>query len=427
MLKRPSRIPVVVTGMGVRTAIGSSVPEFAAALREGRSGIAWIPANGARIAGAPLRDPEWGGFFDKLPRAFETARAVARRVLRTAPLATRIGCVVALEAIVAADLVASQDYSRAALLVAGNNIHQRYMQQHYERLRERPEYLNPRYAVSFLDTNVVGAISEIAGLRGPGFTLGGSMASGNAALYQAYHLLQSGAVDACVCVGALADYGDLELQAFTNLGALNRATPEDHPDGPAAPFSRGHAGFVYGQGSGCAILETADHAAARGAPILAELAGVSLTLDGHAASEPSPQGEAGAMRDALAHAGVEPASVDYLNAHGTGTEAGDEAECEAIEHVFAGLRGPYVNSTKALTGHPIYAAGIVELIATVLQMNGGFLHPNPGLTDPISKQLRFAGPVSVPFDPTISLSNSFSVGGINSSIVVRKFAPETPA
>jgi malonyl-ACP decarboxylase len=401
---------IVVTGMGVRTAIAGSVAEFETALREGRSGVAWIPSGAGRVAAALLPAHE-----SDVPEVFA---APARRVLRAAPLATRVGCAVALEAILSANLGAAADYQRSAILVAGNNIHQRYMQEHYDRFRERPEHVNPRYAVSFLDTHVVAALSEIAGLRGAGFTVGGSMASGNVALYQAYHLLQAGAAPACICVGALADFGELELRAFANLGAMQIAG--DHAVGPGAPFDRGHAGFAYGQGSGCVILETEEHAAERGVARLAEVAGVALLLDGHAASDPSAAGEAAAMREALDGAGVLPPAVDYLNAHGTGTPAGDDAECEAIASVFAGAAGPWINSTKALTGHTLYAAGIVEAIATVIQMKGGFVHPNPALREPIAPGLRFAGPVAEEANIDVSLSNSFSVGGINSSVAFRR-------
>jgi malonyl-ACP decarboxylase len=405
-MTRPG-VPVVVTGMGVRTAIARDVAEFETALREGRSGIGWIDAEGLRVGGALLGDQET-----------PEISATARRVLRAAPLATRIGCAVAMEAMLASALTSVPDWKQSAIVAGGNNIHQGYMHEHYERFRSRPEFVNPRYAVSFLDTNLVGALSEIAELAGPGFTVGGSMASGNVALYQAWHLLQSGAAPACICVGALADYGELEFRAFANLGALAVASGDGA--GPYAPFDRRHAGFSYGQGSGCVILETAEAAERRGARALAEVAGVSLLLDGHAASDPSPKGEASAMRQALAQAGATPADVDYLNAHGTGTPAGDEAECEAISDVFEGLPGPRINSTKALTGHTIYAAGIVELIATVLQMNGGFVHPNPGLEQPVSERLRFVGPRAEAAEIGLALSNSFSIGGINTCVAVRK-------
>jgi malonyl-ACP decarboxylase len=127
------------------------------------------------------------------------------------------------------------------------------------------------------------------------------------------------------------------------------------------------------------------------------------------------------MRQALAHARVEPREVDYLNAHGTGTPAGDEAECRAIESVFEGLPGPLVNATKELTGHTLYAAGIVECIAAIIQMNEGFLHPNPDLTDPISPRLRFVGSAVLQQQPRICISNAFSVGGINTSVVLRRW------
>ena len=413
-MSAPPRTQIVITGMGVRTAIGATVPEFEAALREGRSGISWITAGGSRMPAAMLPSLSW----------IEDAPPDARRVLRATPPATQIGCAVAFEAMAAARLTSAPGWTESATVVAGNNIHQRYSQQHYELFRKRPKHLSPRYAVSFLDTNVVSALSEIAGLRGPGFTVGGSMASGNVALYQAFHLLQSGAVESCVVIGALADYGDFEFQAFSNLGAMNSSTPEDDPAGPGAPFDSRRSGFVYGQGSGCVILETADRARHRGATALAELAGVSLLLDGHTASDPNPEGEAMAMRRALAHAGVEARNIDYLNAHGTSTAAGDEAECLAIEKVFEGLPGPFINSTKELTGHTVYAAGIVECIATVIQMNGGFLHPNPTLTDSIAPRLRFVGPVARQEQPQVCLSNGFSVGGINTSIVLRRYPQE---
>jgi len=229
-------------------------------------------------------------------------------------------------------------------------------------------------------------------------------------------------VPACLCVGALADFGDLEFRAFANLGAL--ATAGDDAGGPYPPFDRRHAGFSYGQGSGCVVLETAEHARARGAAALAEIAGVGFLLDGHAASEPSAIGEASAMRQALDHARASAAEVDYVNAHGTGTPAGDEAECEAIEAVFEGLAGPRVNSTKALAGHTVYAAGIVELIATVVQMKGGFVHGIPGMAEPVSTRLRLVGGAAEPARIALALSNSFSIGGINTCVAVRNLSAE---
>lgn len=404
------RSRVVVTGMGVRTAIGRDIVEFDAALRAGRSAVRWIEADGLRVGGALLP-----------PEEPPEISAAARRVLRAAPQATRIGCAVAMEAMLAAGLMGAPDWKSSAIVAGGNNINQGYIAEHCERYRSRPEFLNPRYAVSFLDTNLVGALSEIAELSGPGFTVGGSMASGNVALYQAWHLLRSGAAPACVCVGAMADYGAMEFRAFANLGAL--AVAQGDGDGPYPPFDRRHAGFSYGQGSGCVILETAEAAERRGARALAEIAGVSLLLDGHAASDPSPKGEAAAMRQALAQAGASPAEVDYLNAHGTATPAGDIAECEAIADVFAGLPGPRINSTKSLTGHTIYAAGIVELIATVLQMNGGFVHANAGLEEPACDGLRLVGPQAEKAEIALAISNSFSVGGVETCVAARRGPP----
>jgi malonyl-ACP decarboxylase len=397
------RTRIVITGIGVRTSNALGVTEFDHALRNGISGVGQIPFRGGSIPGAPLKDGSWAEDLSGSP--------VARRILTSAPLSTQVGCVVAVEALRNAGL--EQDCASLALIVAGNNIHQQYQHQHYERFRERPEYINPRYAVSFPDTSLLAAVSEICGLRGPGFTVGGSMASGNVALYQAVQLLRAGAVQACLCVGALADWGDIELQSLLNLGALNNA--------PLAgvPFDKGHTGFVFGQGSGAVVLETAEHAAARCAHCVGELAGVSLVLDGHSGSEPNDEGEALAMLRAVEDAGVDPSQVDYVNAHGTGTPTGDSTECRALERVFSGPLRPRVNSTKSLIGHTICAAGIVEAIACLLQMNGRYIHPQPGLKDPVSGRIRFAGSFAEGCEIGVCLSNSFSIGGINSSILLR--------
>ena len=333
---------VVITGMGVCAAGAGNQAEFLEALREGRCGIRFHrdPQTGTVQLGAFLADD---------PIAVDAAAPnppLARSILRGAPRNTAIACAVALEAYAQArgevDFVAE----KTALVVAGNNLQQRYIAEHYQRFAARRAFMPPRYALHFMDTYHVGAVSELLGIRGPGFTAGGASASGNVALYQACQLLQTGEAVACVCLGPFSDFSDFEFQGFSNLGAMHPGTTDALPETQCRPFDRGRRGFVFGQASGCVILETLDHARGRGATVLAELAGVSLALDGNHSTDPSADGEARAMRLALRKAGLEPEAVDYLNAHGTASAVGDDAECAAIRQVF-GTRGrPAINATK---------------------------------------------------------------------------------
>lgn len=415
---------VAITGMGVRNSIASDTTEFLDGLREGRHGFrvaAGREAGDAPTVSARLLDATWRRVFEELPPDFSACAARARGVLRHAPLASQIAACVALEAYREARLEDVLEREELGIVVAGNNIHQNYLLDGFRSYLERPDYVNPRHAFSFMDTHTVGALSEIFELRGAGFTVGGASASGNVALAQAWQMVRSGEAEVCLCVGALADYSEFELQALTNLGALSAGRPDVPPEETCRPFDARHSGFVYGQGSGCLVLESAGHATRRGIPVLAEVLGVAVVLDGNHAAQPNAEGESRAMRRALKLAGVSPASVGYINAHGTSSPAGDRAECEAIRMVFPVVNGPAVNSTKSLVGHTLYAAGVIEMVATVLQMNHGFLHPNLNLHTPVDTLLRFVVAESEAAEFDYALSNSFGFGGINSSAVVGKF------
>jgi malonyl-ACP decarboxylase len=412
MMVRPR---LVMTGLGARASIAAHIPEFTKTLRAGQCGLS--------IRHGPDRD--WPGFWlpDHQPLANFTALSPesadlatrAQRVLRGAPIASQVAAEVTLEALDQAGLLTTGT-SNLALIVAGNNIHQNSIQNGYRRFLEQPDYLNPRYAVNFVDTGVVAVLSELFGLNGPGFTIGGSAASGNVAMYQAAQLLRAGAASVCLCVGPLADFGELERRAFVNLGVLN-----DEAGACCRPFDQRSAGMTFGHGSAALVLETLDHAEQRNATILAELSGVSLTLDGRQGAEPDVIGEARAMRLALADARLEPSAIDTLNAHGTGTPSGDQAECAAIREVFGAHGRPVINASKALFGHCFFATGLLEATAVVLQIQYGFLHPNPFLEQPIVPDLRFVGPVAEPATIHHALSNAFSFGGINSSVVISRY------
>lgn len=283
-------------------------------------------------------------------------------------------------------------------------------------------YVPGRYALAYQDTDHVGTLSQILGITGEGCTVGGASASGNLAIIHGSRLIELGAADACLVVGAMTDLSPTERQAFVNLGAMPGWAAGAEPEDPAAlcrPFDTGRRGFVYGQAAGCLVLEAERSARRRGAVPLAELRGYGLRLDANSLADPREEGEAQAMTEAMARAAVRPADVDYVNAHGTGSARGDDAEAAAVARAFGPELGrPVVNATKGLTGHCLSAAGVVEAVAVIVQMRHGFIHPNINLEHPIDARLRFAGGHAAKAVIDCALSNSFGFGGINSCIVL---------
>jgi malonyl-ACP decarboxylase len=415
---------VAVTGMGAVTSIGHDLRAFAAALRVGACGIAplrRIPADKISVKiGAEIHDFDWRQSLESLPWTTPNFGARARKILNRAPDSTRLSACAAAQALAQSGLLdAPPSANRIGLIVAGSNLHQRYIHENSARFREEPEYINPSYALSFLDTSQVGCLSELFALRGMGYTVGGASASGNVALHHGWQWIQAGVLDACVVVGASADFSEVELQAFSTLGAACGEPCAFPPAQACRPFDRDRAGFVFGEGSGCVVLENLDRARRRNAPRWAELKGASVVLDGNSLPNPDAAGEVEAMRLALQAAGVEAAAIGYLNAHGSASPLGDQTECEALIEVFgARLARIPINSTKSLTGHCLFAAGIIECIASVLQLKAGFLHPNLNLEHPLDARPNFAGPTAQPLAAHLALSNSFGFGGFNSSLVL---------
>jgi len=397
---------VVVTGMGVVTALGVGVDAFTRALRQGNS----APLSEGSML---IRDFDLIAFSNSLHLTGSISPSV-RQAARRAPLSLQLSLAAALEAWRNAGLFHDSPYAseQASLIVAGHNLNLRTSYDLAEKYSSRLDYLPASHALHFMDTDQVGFLSEALGIRGEGFTVGGASASGNSGLIQGLRQITGRNARVCAVVGAMTDLSPLEIHSFTAAGAMS-------PDGICRPFDRDRSGFVYGQGAACLILETAAGARNRGSRPLGILRGGAQCLEANRSAEPSREGEARAMRAAMADAGVLPADVDYVNTHGTASLLGDQVEFDALTDVFGNhFPGVWLNSTKALTGHCLTAAGAVEAAATLIQMNEGFLHPTAGLENPLAAGGRFTGPSSVEAHPRIALSNSFGFGGINTSIVI---------
>jgi malonyl-ACP decarboxylase len=368
---------------------------------------------------APVGDFDLGTALDAIEGLAPATRAASVRAAHRSPTQIQAAVVAAAQAWSEAGLESGQvPGDRLGLVVGGSNLTSAYAFEHFNTYLREPAYIPARYALQMQDTDHVATISQALGITGEGYTVGASSASGNVAMMQAARLIACGAVDVCFAVGAMSRLGPPEREAFAKLGVL--AEPDDDPrvrDGPR-PFDKARNGFVPGEAAACVVLESLTSAWRRGVEVFAELAGYAQALDGNSLSNPSVDGETRAMSTALERAGVCGYDVDYVNAHATATPAGDDAEMRALREVLGNAR-PWVNSTKSLIGHTLSAAGVVEALATVVQMREGFVHPNPTLVRPIDAKYRLVGRISVPARIMCALSNSFGFGGFNSCLVLR--------
>ena len=417
---------VVVTGMGVVNSIANSVPEFGDSLKNGSSGIRHLCEQEIRHkdirVGAYAKLPTIDDINARLFNLPLTLAGSVRTSLHRAapPLAATV--LAATEAWVEAGLnEGSVERERIGIIVAGSNLTDNYQYSLIDKYRNQPQYLTPRYVTQYMDSSYVSILSQVFAIRGEGFTVGGASASGNVALIKALQLIRLGVVDVCMVLGVMEDLSPLTMQGYSNVGAMAVAnTSNPDPGKICCPFDKAHCGFVLGQGSGCLIVENAEIAHKRGVHALAEIAGGVAQLDGNSSTNPSPEGECRVMNSAIKDAGVSLHEVDYINAHGTSTPIGDAVEIEAIKCFLKNrVSEVWVNSTKSLVGHCLYSAGVIEAIATIIQISRKILHPNLNLNNPIDTQCRFVGDTAEPAALAVALSNSFGFGGINTSVVIR--------
>lgn len=421
---------VVVTGMGILSSIGQGIPSFKKSLFEGKSQFGFcskFPSLSFPVIAAEL---EAFDFNNSLPQCPLTS--IAEKAGRRAPFTVQTSLVSALEAWHQARLPERNiDSHRIGLIVAGQNTTAGYQQKIAHRYREEIDYLPPSYALHFMDTDQVGTLSEVFKIQGEGYTVGGASASGNAAIINGTRLILQNIVDVCLIVGVAADLSEFELQGFHNIGAMGGRNYE--PGKACRPFDQGHEGFIWGQASASLILESKKIAARDKIPCLGEIAGSAMVLDGNRSPSPNSCGESRAMLQALTNANLKPEEIHYINTHGSSSPLGDITEIKAIQQIFGDYtKEIYLNSTKGLTGHCLWSAGVVETIATLLQLQEQCIHPNLNLQMPIDPICRFAGEHSVKANIRNALSNSFGFGGINTSIVLTsslftKFLPFWPA
>ncbi len=412
-----SKRRVVITGLGCVTALAESADELFKALCEGKSGVSTIDS--FDTSGYTVH---FGGEI----KHFDVTQYVDRRESKRMDRFTQFALAAAIQAIKDSGLEISQeDVSRIGVVVGtGIGGISEIEQQHIRLLDKGPGKVSPFCVPRLMANAASGTIAIQYGLRGPNFCVSSACASGNHAIGEAFSNIACGRCDVMITGGAEAAVTPVGLASF--CAARSLSLRNDDPPKASRPFDSNRDGFVLSEGSGILMLEEETHARKRGAKIYAELLGYSATDDGYHITAPLPDGNgaAMAMKLALADAGLEPEKIDYINAHGTGTELNDIAESSAIKYVFGehAYKTP-VSSTKSCLGHLLGATGAVELIICVKAINESVIPPTINLENPDERcdpKMDF-----VPLQPreakiNIALSNSFGFGGHNACLVVGK-------
>jgi len=395
---------LIISGLGVTSAVGQGKDAFAAALMEGRHAFS--------VMARPGRQRQTS-FLGAEIASLQLPASIPSRAVRTASFSAQAALATLSEAWHDARLDAI-DPARIGLFVGGTNLQQRELVQTHEAYGERLDFLRPSYGMAFLDTDVCGLCSEVFGIRGFAYTVGGASASGHVAVLQALQAVQSGAVDVCIAVGALMDLSYFECQGLRALGAMGSDRFAGDPARACRPFDEARDGFIFGECCGAVVVE---RAGARDVDPYAVVSGWATVMDTNRNPDPSLDGEIAVIARALASAGWRAADVDYVNPHGSGSVIGDETELRAL--AACGLGHARINATKSIVGHGLSAAGTVEIAATLLQMKAARLHPTRNLERPIA-DAAWVRETSEPHDMQHALNLSLGFGGINTAICLSK-------
>jgi len=403
-MKNSTAPDILITGVGVTSACGVGKDAFLAGLLAAKNsyGVMQRPGRqrGSQFLGAELA-------------ALDAQGLTCMQGIRRASFAAQVAALTLHEAWRDARLD-SVDPARIGLVIGGSNLQQRDLVQAVEAHGSRPQYMRPTYALTFMDTDVCGICTQAFGIRGAASTVGGASASGHIAVVHAMQALRDGQVDFCIAVGGLMDVSYLECHAFRSIGAMGSDRYADAPALACRPFDRQRDGFIYGEACGAIVLERATSAGRDGVTPYARVSGHSVVMDGNRNPDPSYDGEVRAIRTALSQARIDAAHIEYVNPHGSGSVVGDETELRAL--ACCGLTHAWINATKSITGHGLSAAGALEIVATVLQMRAGVLHPTRNLEEPIDPGFNWVSAQPVAVKVRRALNLSFGFGGINSAI-----------
>lgn len=406
---------VVVTGLGAITPIGNNVEAFWNGLKEKKVGIGPITYFDTADYKAKLA----GEVKDFDPKQYMDPKA-AKRMEKFCQFAV---CA-AKEAIEDAGLNMEQEDPFRVGVSVGSGIGslQSVEREYSKMLQKGPNRVNPLLVPLMISNMAAGNVSIQFGMRGKCINVVTACATGTHSIGEAFRTIQYGDADVMIAGGTEASITPIGVAGFTALTALS--TSED-PMRASIPFDKDRNGFVMGEGAGIVVLESLEHAQARGAKIYAELAGYGATGDAYHITSPAEDGSgaAKAMEMAIADAGLKPEDVDYINAHGTSTHHNDLFETKAIKLALGEhAEKVKINSTKSMVGHLLGAAGGVEFITCVKSIEEGFVHATAGLQEEDPEcDLDYTKGEGVSMNVNCALSNSLGFGGHNATLLVKKF------
>ncbi len=412
---------VVVTGMGLITPVGLDVESTWSALVAGKSGAG--PVTLFDASDQLVR-------FACEVKGFDPELYMDRKEARRADRFLQFALAAAEQAVTQAGLetMTSDAPSDRTGVIVGSGIGglSTLEAQHSKLLEQGPQRVSPFFIPMFIADMAAGMISMRYGSRGPNYATVSACASSAHAVGLALRSIRNGEADVMIAGGTEATVTPLCMAGFASMKALSRRN--DSPETASRPFAATRDGFVVGEGAGVLVLESAEHAIGRGAPILGELAGFGQSADAYHMTAPVPGGGGAqlAMRDALKDADVEPDQVDYVNAHGTSTPANDATETAALKAVFGpGAYDLVVSSTKSMIGHTLGAAGAIEAAICLLACERGRIPPTINLDDPDPDcDLNYTPNHAIDRSVNVALSNSFGFGGHNVAIVTRRWEKE---
>ncbi len=405
---------VVVTGMGAVTPVGNDTESFWRSVREGRRGFAPITAfdtteHKIKLA-AEVKDYDPALYMDKktakrMERFSQFAVTAAGEAIKNSGL----------------DMAKEDPYRVGCIMGSGVGSMQAVEREHSRLLEKGPSKVGPMLVPLMISNMAAGNVSIAYGLKGKNMDVVTACATGTHSIGEAFRSIQYGEADAMVCGGTEAAVTPLVIAGFNMLTALSAC---EDPECCSLPFDARRSGFVLGEGAGAVVLEELEHAKARGAKILAEVAGYGTSADAYHITSPAEDGSGAArsMLNAVQDAGMSPGDVEYINAHGTGTHYNDLYETRAIKLAFG--EHAYrlkINSTKSMIGHLLGAAGAVEFICCVYELQEAYLHPTIGLKETEAEmdldycREAYSGEVKN------ALSLSLGFGGHNAALLIRKY------
>lgn len=406
---------VVVTGLGAITPIGNDVASFWQGLKDKKVGIAPITYFDTTDYKAKLA----GEVKDFDPKKYMDPKA-ARRM---EPF-SQYAIAAAGEAIAQAGLdMEKEDPFRVGTSIgSGIGSLQAMEREHKKMLEKGPNRVNPLLVPMMISNMAVGNVAMHYGLKGKSINVVTACATGTNSIGEAFRSIQYGEADVMVAGGTESAITPLGMAGFAALTALST---NDDPETASRPFDKDRDGFVMGEGAGIVVLESLEHAQKRGAKILAEVVGYGGSNDAFHITSPAEDGSgaAYAMEMALKDAGIAPEKIDYINAHGTSTHHNDLFETMAVKKALGDHAYKVkINSTKSMIGHLLGAAGGVEFIACVKSIEDGFVHATAGLKEAGEGcDLDYTMGEGVPMDIHYALTNSLGFGGVNASLVIKKF------